>query len=62
MGIGTAQQKGSTVYVYDENNRTLWTRSGELQGYTSSTVTIKQGNTLYMLDEKGHTKGTRAYS
>ncbi|MBQ8459901.1 hypothetical protein IJ541_07350 [bacterium] len=60
MAIGMAQQKGTNVYVYDENNRQLWTRWGELQGYTSSTVTIKNGNQLYMYDERGTQKGSRA--
>lgn len=55
-----AQQKGTNVYVYDENNRQLWTRWGELQGYTSSIVTIKNGNQLYMYDERGTQKGSRA--
>lgn len=60
MTIGMAQQKGSTVYVYDENNNQLWTRNGELQGYTSSIVTIKMGSTLYMYDEKGNQTGSRS--
>lgn len=60
MAIGMAQQKGYTIYVYDENNNQLWTRSGgELQGYTSSIVTIKVGSTLYMYDEKGNQTGSR---
>ncbi len=59
MAIGMAQQKEGWVYVYDENNNQLWTRNGELQGYTSSIVTIKFGNTLYMYDEKGNQTGIR---
>ncbi len=59
MAIGMAQQRGSSVYVYDENNHQLWTRTGELQGYTSGNVTIKIGSTLYMYDEKGRQVGTR---
>lgn len=54
-----AQQRGSSVYVYDEKNHQLWTRNGELQGYTSGTVTIQIGSTLYMYDEKGRQVGTR---
>ena len=60
MAIGTAHQKGTYVYVYDENNRQLWTKWGELQGYTASIVTIKNGNQLYMYDERGTQKGSRA--
>lgn len=60
MAIGMAQQKGNQVYVYDERNHQLWCKSGDLQGYTSGTVTIKQGNTLYMYDERGHQTGSRS--
>ena len=60
MAIGMAQQKGSWVYVYDEKNHQTCTLSGELYGYTSSTVTIKKGSWLYMYDEKGHNTGTRS--
>lgn len=59
MTIAMAQQRGDYVYVYDENNRSLWTKNGELQGYTSSIVTIKYGHQLYMYDEKGNSKGSR---
>ena len=52
MAIGMAQQQGNMVYVYDENNYHLWSRTGEMLGYTSNTVTIKQGNMLYMYNEK----------
>ena len=55
-----AQQKGNTVYVYDEQNHQIFTHSGELHGYTASTVTIKIGNTLYMYDDKGRQTGTRS--
>lgn len=34
--------------------------TGELYGYTSSIVTIKQGNTLFMYDERGTQKGNRS--
>ncbi len=54
-----AQQKGNIVYVYDENNRELWSRIGELHGYTSNTVTIKQGDVLYMYNEKNQETGSR---
>lgn len=55
-----AQQKGDWVYVYDENNRELWTRSGELYGYTSSTVTIKRDGWLFMYNEKNIQTGCRS--
>ena len=59
MAIAMAQETGNNVRVYDENNRILFTIHGELHGYTSNTVTIKQGNILRMYDEKGCIKGTR---
>ena len=59
MGIAMAQQKGDAVYVYDEKNRNLFIKHGELQGYTSGTVTIKKGSALYMYDEKGRQTGVR---
>jgi len=60
MAIGMAQQKGGWVVAYDENNRELWTRSGELQGYTSSTVTIKRDGWLCMYNEKNQETGCRS--
>lgn len=60
MAIAVAVQKGNMVYVYDEKNHTLWSKSGELYGYTSSVVTIKKGNMLYMYDEKNRSCGSRS--
>ena len=40
--IVTAIQKGGSVYVYGERNRLLFTQSGELHGYTGSSVLIKR--------------------
>lgn len=60
MAIGMAQQKGNWVVAYDENNRELWTRSGELYGYTSSTVTIKREGWLVMYNEKNQETGCRS--
>ncbi len=62
MAIAMAQQKGNLVYIYDENNRMIRTFSGELHGYTSSTVTVKKGHILCMYDENGHMKGSRSCS
>ena len=58
--IGSAAQKGSTVWVYDEKGATLFTKSGELKGWTSSTVTIKQGGTLWTYGADGSTKFTKS--
>lgn len=51
--IITAVQKGSTVYVYGEHNRLMFIKSGELHGYTGSSVSIKKGNTVYTYNERG---------
>lgn len=40
--IITAVQKGSMVYVYGEHNKLLLTKSGELHGYTGSSVSVKR--------------------
>lgn len=56
--IGTAVQKGSTVYVYDEKGHQLTYVScgndGQLMGYTGSSFSVKKGRTVYVYDEKGH--------
>jgi|APCry1669193181_1035450.scaffolds.fasta_scaffold50718_4 hypothetical protein len=43
--IASCKQDGSTVYVYDENGTQMFTKSGELVGYTSHTVSIREGGT-----------------
>ncbi len=53
MAILLAKQDGSFVRVYDEKNRSIFSKSGELHGYTSHTVTIKRSGFLYTFDEKG---------
>lgn len=51
--IGSAVQKGNTVYVYDERGRQLTTQPGELMGYTSATFSVKKSNVIYTYDERG---------
>ncbi len=53
MAIGSAIQKGSTVYVYDEKGFQLTSVSGELMGYTSSSFSVKKGGTIYVYNERG---------
>lgn len=57
--IGYAEQKGSNVYVYNQNGGFLWNRTGTLVGYTSNTVTIKYGSTTYVCGEHGELKFNR---
>lgn len=59
MAIGSAVQRGSWVYIYDEKGKQIATvPSGSnpgdgLQGYTSTTVNVRRGSWIYMYDEKG---------
>lgn len=57
--IATAIQENAYVCVYDENNRVLFNRPGELVGFTSSTVSIKNNRIIEVYDETGWIKFTR---
>ena len=57
--IGTATQNGSSVYVYDEDGRVLYTRNGELAGFTGTSVSIREGSSTYVYDEDGRVKFIR---
>lgn len=64
MAIGNAVQRGSFVYVYDENNRQIASipagsgKDDGLKGYTGSTVNVRRGSFIYTYDEKGRQKGS----
>lgn len=51
--ISVAVQKGSFVYVYDEKNHQLFSKSGTLVGYTGSSVSVKSGSFVYTYDDRG---------
>ena len=59
MAIGSAVQRGSLVYVYDEKGRRLTSllagkgMKDGLQGYTSATVSVRRGSLIYTYDERG---------
>ena len=55
LAIGSAVQRGSYVYVYDEKGRQIASvPAGEsLQGYTGSTVSVRRGSYIYTYDERG---------
>lgn len=57
--IATAKQDSSQVKVYDEKGNFMFSRSGELVGYTSTTVTIKEGSQNKTYDSKGNFKFSR---
>lgn len=50
--ITTAIQRGKIVFVYDKM-RLLFTRPGELVGFTGSTVSIKRNRTVFVYNERG---------
>lgn len=64
MAIGNAVQRGSFVYIYDENGRqrgTVSAGSGPndgLKGYASSRVNVQRGSFIYSYDEQGRQVGT----
>lgn len=58
MPIAMAVQKGNFVYVYDEKNRSLLKKGGELHGYTATSVSVKSGSWIHTYDEKGRRIGS----
>lgn len=56
--IVTAVQRGNSVYVYGAGNRLLFSRSGELHGFTSASVSVRRGNTGYVYNERGTQTGS----
>lgn len=57
--IGTAAQKGSRVEVYDENGHYLFSKNGELQGFTGATVSIRKESRVEVYDDRGSYKFSR---
>ena len=62
MAIATAVQRGSMVQVYDERGRAIFSRSGDLHGYTGGTVSVRRGRSIYTYDERGRQISTRTQS
>ena len=60
MPIGSAVQRGSTVYIYDEKGRQIGSvPAGDgLQGYASGSVSVKSGSRIIIYDEKGRQTGS----
>lgn len=58
--IGYAEQRNANaVYVFDEQGRCIFTHSGKLVGYTSTTVSVELVGSIYVLDEHGMVKYTK---
>ena len=59
--IGSAIERGSSIFVYDEHGRTLFAKakgSGPqdgLLGFTGATVTVRFGSVIYTYGERGQT-------
>ena len=52
MAIGSAVQRGNSVNVYNERGVMLFSKVGELIGYTGTTVTIRRGNQAITYSDK----------
>lgn len=51
--ISVAVQKGSWVYVYNERNQHIFSKEGDLYGFTGATVSVKRGSWVYTYNERG---------
>lgn len=61
MGIATAVQKGSFIYMYDEKGKQLGIAaagSGKFVGYSATFVCVQKGSFVYTYNEKGSQIGT----
>lgn len=54
-----AKQQGTNVMVYNESGGFMFNKTDNLVGYTSNTVTVKQGGTTYVYGEYGEIMSTR---
>ena len=57
--IAVAKQNGNAVDVYDEEGHYLFSRSGILIGFTSTTVAIKEGDNINVYASDGSFKFSR---
>ena len=59
MAIGSAIERGSFIFVYDEKGHVLFSKSrgsGPTDGllsFTGGTVTVRYGSIIYTYDETG---------
>jgi hypothetical protein len=66
VAIGSAIERGSFIFAYDEHGRMLFSKargSGPkdgLLGFTSSTVTVRFGSVIHTCDEHGMTIYSKA--
>lgn len=64
MTIGHAVQRGTLIYVYDQDGRQITSISAPgrfpedgLKGYTTSSIHVQKGTLIYTYDEAGHQAG-----
>ena len=57
--IEYAIQRGNYVFVYGKGDHYMFTKPGELIGFTSSTVTVKSCGIYSTFNDKGHLVSTR---
>ncbi len=66
MAIGSAVERGSLIYVFDERGMTMFAKArgngpdDGLIGFTGSTVTVRFDSIIYTYDEKGMTLYAKA--
>ena len=64
MAIGNAVQRGTVVYIYNEDNKlngSVPAGNGPndgLKGYTPSRVNVQRGSLIYSYDEHGRHVGS----
>ena len=51
--IGSAYQSGQNIYVLDENGGPMRSYCGELMGYTSSSISVRDGRTVVVYRADG---------
>ena len=51
--IASAKQSGNSVRVYNEKGTQIFSKTGTLVGFTSSTASIKVGTRVVTYNEKG---------
>ena len=64
MSIGHAVQKGSLIYIYDQQGKQVmsvsapgrWPEDG-LKSYTPAAVNVQKGTLIYRYDAAGHMVG-----
>lgn len=64
MTIGYAEQRGTLIYIYDQDGKQVtsvsapgrWPEDG-LKDYSASNIHVRKGTLMYTYDEHGHQTG-----